>query len=140
MKLLSEMKIYSKDDLSGLVKQFARFGLVGVSNTIISLAIYYAFVFVNHSLYIEGNTVGFMVSVLNAYYWNKKYVFRRSEQGHLQTIFKTYLAYGGTFITGTLLLFLMIEILGISRFLAPIINLIITIPLNFLINKFWAFK
>lgn len=140
MKLFSKLGIQSKQDLHKLAKQFIKFGLVGVSNTVISLAIYYAFVFINPDLYILGNTVGFVVSVLNSYYWNNKYVFEKSEQGHLKTILKTYMAYGGTFILGTILLFLMVEIFGISQYLAPIINLIITIPLNFLINKFWAFK
>lgn len=140
MSSLSKLKIHSKEDFYSFVKQFAKFGMVGISNTAISLAIYYAFIFINPTLYIAGNTVGFIVSVLNSYYWNNKYVFQKSEQGHLKTILKTFMAYGGTFVLGTILLFVMVEILGISKYLAPIINLIITIPLNFLINKFWAFK
>ncbi|MHB8132403.1 MAG: GtrA family protein, partial [Mobilitalea sp.] len=117
-----------------------KFGLVGILNTSISLAIYYVFLFINPTLYVVGNTVGFVVSVLNSYYWNNKYVFKNSEQGHLKTILKTFMAYGGTFVLGTILLFVMVDIFEISKYLAPIINLIITIPLNFLINKFWAFK
>ncbi|MDR3541819.1 MAG: GtrA family protein [Desulfosporosinus sp.] len=140
MSSLSKLKIHSKEDFNSFVKQFAKFGLVGVLNTSISLAIYYAFLFINPTLYILGNTVGFVVSVLNSYYWNNKYVFQKSEQGHSKTILKTFMAYGLTFVLGTILLFLMVEILGIAKYLAPIINLVITIPLNFLINKFWAFK
>ena len=140
MNLLSRLNIHSKEDFYSFINQFTKFGLVGVSNTAISLAIYYAFIFINPALYIVGNTVGFVVSVLNSYYWNNKYVFQKSEQGHLKTILKTFMAYGSTFVLGTILLFVMVEILGISKYLAPIINLIITIPLNFLINKFWAFK
>lgn len=140
MNLLSKLNIHSKEDFYGFIKQFTKFGLVGVSNTAISIAIYYAFIFINLALYIVGNTVGFIVSVLNSYYWNSKYVFRKSEQGHLKTILKTFMAYGSTFVLGTILLFVMVEMLGISKYLAPIINLIITIPLNFLSNKFWAFK
>jgi putative flippase GtrA len=34
----------------------------------------------------------------------------------------------------------MVNYLNISEFIAPILNLIITIPLNFLLNKFWAFR
>lgn len=140
MGLFSKLGIHSKEDAYSLLKQFMKFGFVGVSNTAISLVIYYAFVFINPVLYIVGNTLGFVVSVLNAYYWNNKYVFQKSEQSHLKAIIKTYIAYGSTFVLSTILLFLMVEILGISEYLAPIINLIVTIPLNFLINKFWAFK
>ena len=31
-------------------------------------------------------------------------------------------------------------VLGISKCVAPLINLIISIPLNFIINRYWAFK
>jgi putative flippase GtrA len=136
----SKYSFSRKRDLLDLIKQFIKFGLVGVSNTAISLAIYYVFVYINPSLYLEGNTIGFIISVLNSYYWNNKYVFQKSEQGHLKTLIKTFTAYGGTFILGTALLFVMVELLGISQYVAPIINLVITIPLNFLINKFWTFK
>ena len=28
----------------------------------------------------------------------------------------------------------------VSEFVAPIINLLISVPINFVINKFWAFR
>ena len=140
MRLLSRLNIHSKEEFYHFVQQFTKFGLVGVSNTAISLAIYYTFIVLDPALYIVGNTVGFVVSVLNAYYWNNKYVFKKNEQGHLRTVFKTYMAYGSTFALGTVLLYVMVQMLGVSKVLAPLINLIITIPLNFLLNKFWAFK
>ena len=140
MNLLSRLNIQSKEDFHNFIKQFTKFGLVGVSNNVIYLAIYYTFLFIDPTLYIVGNTVGFIVSVLNSYYWNNKYVFQKSDQGHLKTLSKTFMAYGSTFVLGTILLFVMVDMLGVSKYLAPIINLIITIPLNFLINRFWAFK
>jgi len=121
-------------------RQFIKFGLVGVSNTLISLAIYYTFVLISKDLYIVGNTVGFVVSVLNAYFWNNKYVFKKSQKGNAKPLLKTFISYGCTFLLGTGLLYLMVDIIGISEFIAPIINLIITIPINFLMNRFWAFK
>ncbi len=35
---------------------------------------------------------------------------------------------------------LWVDMLHISEFLAPVINLLFNVPVNFLINKFWAFK
>ena len=140
MNLFSKLGIHCKKDAYSTIKQFIKFGVVGVSNTAISLAIYYIFVFINPSLFIVGNTVGLIVSVLNAYYWNNKYVFTKSKHGHFRLIIKTYIAYGSTFVLSTVLLYLMVMVLGISEYFAPIINLMITIPLNFLINKFWTFK
>lgn len=119
--------------------QFIKFSLVGVSNTIISLAIYYILVLFEIN-YILANTLAFIISVLNSYYWNNRFVFKKSESGHLKPLLKTYIAYGSTFFLTTGLMYIMIEKIGISQLIAPLINLIITVPLNFIINKSWAFK
>ena len=123
----------------GLLKQFVKFGLVGVSNTLLSLAIYYLLVMLDVN-FILANGVAFVLSVLNAYYWNNRFVFRKSTSGHLRPLIRTYLTYGITFLLGTGLLYLMVVQMGISKMIAPLLNLIITIPLNFIINKYWAFK
>jgi putative flippase GtrA len=123
-----------------IARQFIKFGIVGVSNTLISLAIYYTFIFISKDLYNVGYTVGFVVSVLNAYFWNNKFVFKKSEEGNTKPLIKTFISYGSTFLLGMVLLNVMVKHLGISEYIAPIINLLITIPINFLLNRFWAFK
>lgn len=122
--------------------QFLKFGIVGLSNTLVSLAVYYVFLWVNPKLYLVGNVIGWVVSVANAYYWNNKYVFGDGQKGLRQTLkklSKTYLSYGATFVLSTLLLYIEVDILSWSSVISPFVNLIITIPLNFLLNKFWAF-
>lgn len=128
------------DDYIALFKQFIKFGIVGVSNTAISLLVYYFFIWLSKDLYIVGNTVGFTVSVFNAYYWNNKYVFQKGEEGHVKPLLRTFAAYGMTFLMSTGLLYLWVDVLGVSEVIAPIISLLITIPMNFLLNKFWTFK
>ena len=39
-----------------------------------------------------------------------------------------------------ILSYVWIRVFGISRYLAPLINLVVSIPVNFLMNKLWAFK
>lgn len=131
--------INNKKDLLKLIIQFIKFGIVGVSNTLISLLIYYLLIHFKTN-YIVANTIGFIVSVLNSYYWNNKFVFKKSDDGNLKPIIKTFVSYGITFVLSTILLVIMVDYLNISQIIAPILNLIITIPLNFLLNKFWAFK
>lgn len=126
--------------LPDLVRQFVKFGIVGLSNTLISLSIYYIFIFINKDLYLIGNTVGFVVSVLNSYYWNNRFVFKAENRNHIKALSKTFLSYGTTFVLGTVLLIVMVKVLMISEVIAPLLNLIITVPLNFMLNKFWAFK
>lgn len=139
MSLLSKIKS-TENGFVKLVKQFLKFGIVGVSNTLISLSIYYIFIFINPQLYMVGYILGFIISVLNAYYWNNKFVFTKTKQGHLLPLLKTYMSYGITFVAEFFLLIVMVKYLNISEKIAPLINLAINIPLNFLLNKFWAFK
>lgn len=141
MKILEKFNIHDKESFLAFAWQFIKFGIVGLSNTAISLAVYYLFVFISKDLYMLGNVAGFVVSVLNSFYWNNKYVFKTGGKGKLlKKLGRTFVAYGGTFILSTVLLYLEVQVIGINEYLAPLINLCITIPLNFLINKFWAFK
>lgn len=139
MKLLSKFNINSKEDFWKLAIQILKFGIVGLSNTIIALAIYYGLIYIGMH-YIVANTIAFLLSVLNAYYWSNKYVFEKTSDGHKKALIKTYLVYGSTFLLGTVTLFLMVNIMDVSQWIAPIINLLVTIPINFVLNKFWAFK
>lgn len=123
-----------------LAKQFIQFGIVGISNTLISLSIYYLFILINMNWYLIGNTVGFVVSVANSYYWNNKYVFKAAKRNHMKALFRTYMSYGVTFLLGTILLFVMVQFLGILETIAPIINLLITVPANFVLHQFWVFS
>lgn len=124
--------------------QFIKFGIVGVSNTMVAYVIYLICVLLG-THYLVGSIVGFVVSVLNSFYWNNKYVFKNNEasasRSIWKTLLKTFMAYGFTgLILANVLLVVWVDVLNISKIIAPLINLIITIPLNFVINKLWAFK
>ena len=122
--------------------QFVKFGIVGVSNTAISLIVYYIIYWINPEWYMIGNVAGWGISVANAFFWNNKYVFKSQSEGVkqlLKRIGKTYLSYGATFVMSTVFLYVEVDILHWSAVICPIINLVLTIPLNFLLNKFWTF-
>ena len=123
--------------------QFIKFGIVGVSNTLISLLVYYIVLWINEDWYLAGNIGGWVISVANAFFWNERYVFVQQKHDFksvLIRIGKTYLSYGATFLLSTVLLYLEVDVWQWSAVIAPVANLLITIPLNFLLNKFWAFK
>lgn len=131
-----------RNELPKSILQFLKFGIVGISNTLISLAVYYLFLWFDPTLYLLGNIVGWFVSVANAFFWNNKYVFQSKSSdmaAFLKKLGKTYLSYGVTFLLSTVLLYLEVEVLNWSTVVSPVLNLLITIPLNFLLNKFWTF-
>ncbi len=132
------------------MRQFIKFGLVGVSNTIVSYALYALILLVfelAHARfsfdYLVAQIVSFILSVLWSFYWNNRFVFTLQEGENRslgKSLLKTYLVYSitGIFLSGVLLV-VWIQVVGISEFLAPLLNLVITVPLNFLLNKYWAF-
>ena len=129
------------DDAWGGLIQFVKFGVVGLINNAISYVIYIILIMVGIH-YTLASIIGFTVSVLNSYYWNNKYVFK--EEGSRiwwKTLIKTYISYAGTgIVLNNFLLFVWIDMLGISAMVAPLINLVITVPINFIMNKFWAYR
>lgn len=138
----------SEEKLQGIV-QFVKFGIVGASNTVISYVINVLVLLLLKPLnvpwdYIAGNTVAFILSVLWSFYWNNKYVFtvKEGESRNIgRALLKTYISYGFTgIVLNNILSYVWINVLGISKYVAPIINLVISVPLNYIINKLWAFK
>ena len=63
------------------------------------------------------------------------------ERNIVHTLIKTYISYAftGLFLNSILSL-LWVEVFGIPKIIAPIINLLVSVPLNFIMNKFWAFR
>ena len=128
----------------GKIWQFIMYAMVGLSNTIVSYVFFEIFYkAVGLSLEVS-NFLGFSISVVNACYWSNKYVFKAEEgvqRVWWKTFIKTYISYAlFGLIIHTALLKLFVEVWGVSAFVAPIILLFIITPLNFIANKFWAYK
>jgi putative flippase GtrA len=123
--------------------QFIKFGIVGFSNTVISYMIYSVLVYFGLH-YIIASVAAFIVSVLNSFFWNDKYVFKRrsdEKRGFWGALLKTYVSYAFTgLVLNSILLSVFIEILRVDKFIAPLLGLAVTIPLNFVLNRKWAFK
>lgn len=148
--------------------QFIKFGLVGVSNTVVSYAVFFICLHFLHTNAYIASLIGFILSVPNAFFWQNKFVFKESEEKEhrvwWQVLLKTYISYAfsGLFLTEVLLVF-WLQILNISQYMgsavewlngfgiimteakvaetiAPFLNMVITIPINFCINKFWAYR
>ena len=131
-KDLKEKKIYST------LIQFIKFGIVGISNTLISYCTYAVLVWLGVN-FLLSNLIGFVVSVLNSFYWNSRYVFdlnNADTKQKLKALIKTFISYAGTgLVLSSAMLILWIDIVQLSKYIAPIINLIITVPVNFVVNK-----
>lgn len=132
-----------KPDTKDLIKQFIKFGLVGVVNTFTSYAIVNSCYYLLHLHLQLSNAIAFVLSVLVSFTLNSRFVFKKRPQTKRElfgSLLKTYLSYAST---GLILTAILIELecnkLGIPLYIASLMNLVITVPVNFLLNKFWAF-
>lgn len=121
-------------------------------------------------VWIIGSVVSWIVSVLWAYFLQNVFVFRedKTKQKRVwwQTLIKTYISYAftGLFLNNLLLLFwtegidvsshfgwlinmlkgmnltAVADYLSVSSNLGWFLNMLVSIPLNFVINKFWAYR
>ncbi len=134
-----------------LVGQFIKFSLIGLSNTILSYLLYilFLYIFENRGVfprydYLVSSVVTFCICTIWSFYWNNRFTFKRKEgksRNLWNAFFRTAISYSftGLFLQN-LLLYLFVEMAGIAKEIVPFFNLIITVPLNFLMNKYWAFK
>lgn len=141
--LFTKLGVHNTQEFWALFWQFFKFGLVGLSNTAVSMAVYYVFLWINPALYMVGSILGTILSIANAFFWNDRFVFKGNERGlknTLKRLGKTYVSYGGTSVLSNVLLWVEVAAFHVNKAIAPIVNLIITIPLNFIINKLWTFR
>lgn len=155
------------DRIKDIFKQFIRFGLVGISNTAVSYLVY-ALTFRLTDNYFLANVLSWLISVLNAYLWQNIFVFREDSNAQKRVwwkvLLKTYMAYAFTgLFLNNVLLWLWVDIIDISRFAegilsalkehgvsmtgrefagyaGPLLNMVVVIPINFVMNKFWAYR
>lgn len=130
--------------------QFIKFGIVGVSNTLVSYLLNLLCLFLLDKYdvaydYVIANTVAFVLSVLWSFYWNERFVFTEKQDSYqsnrLVRLLKMYLSYGFTgIILNNVLSFLWISVLGISKVIAPLINSAVGVPINYVLNKKWTFE
>lgn len=149
------------------ITEFLKFILVGISNTAVAYIVYgivYYLIFQSVHL---ANFFAFIFSVLNAYFFQKKYVFKDLEKDNKQPwwkiLWKMYVSYAFTgLILTELLLILWFEVIHLENYvgfivdilsginintsnqsiavlIAPAIDSILIIPISFLLNKYWAF-
>ncbi len=144
-KVMSDETAARKNKIQTLteyIKQFISFGLIGGLNTILSLGIYWLVIYLGGH-YLVGSVLGFVITVAISYVLNNLFTFKGDEKPEwsFKTLIKVYASYALTgLILHNILLLLWVEALGINENLAPILNLFFTIPLNFILNKLWAYK
>lgn len=144
-----------------------KFGIVGVFNTIVAQLVY-TIAAVLGCPYLVANATSFIISVFHAYLWQTNFVFKedsnKEKRVWWKVLLKTYASYSftGLFLNSVLLI-VWIDLLRIEDYvhpiteiicsfgfttndydiaviIAPVLNMFINVPINYCLNKFWAYR
>lgn len=129
--------------------QFIKFSLIGISNSII----YYTVEILSYYILLKSNIllsnnhqlkvlvvtiIAFIISVINSYFLNSRYVFHKKKNSLV--FLRMIICYA---LTGLLLspfIKILLSMINIPYWIISLFTLILMLPLNFFINKFWAFN
>ncbi len=132
-----------KKKLKETITQFMKFGIIGAVNTVITYALTNGGYYIFHLHEQICNLISFVITVFIGFMLNGKFVFKEEEEkrSFWKSLFKVYASYSitGLFLNG-LLLFIEEQIFNIPHYIATLMNLVVTVPLNFILNKFWAYR
>ncbi|MFA6422438.1 MAG: GtrA family protein [Candidatus Buchananbacteria bacterium] len=123
------------------LRQVIKFGIVGITNIALDMAIYYFLTRFFHVYYILAATISFIIVVTWSFNLNKRWTFRNQK-----VVKKLRTQYFEFFVVNILILlmnagvlFALVDIFELNDLMAKIVASIIIGLVNFFINKFWTF-
>ena len=122
-------------------EQFIKFALVGCSNSLVCLVVCYFILFCfGEGRYLFGQTLGYIAAVFNSFFWNSKYVFSNHKGNKKIAFGKMCVCNVVVYMLQMGALYLLVDIMAVSEWSAPVLAILIALPVNFLLNKLIAFR
>lgn len=113
-------------------REFIRFVFFGGVNTLLGYFIYVILlIFLSYKV---SFTIAYVSSIFISYYLNSKFVFNREVSLKKALIYPS--VYLIQYLTCMLLLHIFVEILNLSKFIAPILVVLLTVPITYFLSRF----
>jgi putative flippase GtrA len=122
-----------------LLIQFIKFGLVGISNTVITAVVIWLMLKIFGLNDLSANIIGYIAGLTNSFIWNRKWTFR-SKSKIKDTVFKFILIFVISYLLQLGVLFLLLNSLQIDAYWCHLIAMAVYTLVNFVLNKFYTFK
>jgi|SRR3989344_4849568 len=121
--------------------EFIKFAIVGLSNTLIHLAILYFLTEFFGVYYVIASFIGFIVAVTNSFIFNTLWTFNKDIREKTSFRYSKFFVISSfAAITNLGLLYIITEFLGVWYILSQIIATGFSLIVNYLGNKFWTYK
>ena len=122
-----------------VVVQFVKFGIVGVSNTLLTFVIYTLLLKVFGVWYLAASAIGFVVGAVNGFLLNRRWTFA-GHVGDSLTPVRWGVVQGCGLALNLGLLYLFVDDAGIEKLLSQAFATVIVTVLTFLVNRAWTFR
>jgi putative flippase GtrA len=119
--------------------QFVKFGIVGISNTLITFAVYTLLLKVFGVYYLAASAIGFIAGAVNGFLLNRAWTFR-GHVGDALTPVRWAIVQGCGLALNEGLLFLWVAGLGVDKLVAQGLAILIVTTVTFFANRAWTFR
>jgi putative flippase GtrA len=122
-----------------LLVQFVKFGIVGISNTLLTFIVYTLLLKGLGVWYLAASAIGFVVGAVNGFLWNRRWTFR-GHVGDALTPVRWGIVQGCGLVLNLGLLYLFVHDAGLDKLLGQACATAIVTVLTFLANRAWTFR
>jgi putative flippase GtrA len=119
--------------------QFVKFGIVGVSNTLITLAVYTVLLKVFGVWYLAASAIGFAVGATNGFLLNRRWTFRE-HVGDALTPVRWGIVQSGGLAVNEGLLYVFVHDAQLDKLLAQVCATAVVTVTTFVVNRAWTFR
>jgi putative flippase GtrA len=119
--------------------QFVKFGIVGISNTLITFAVYTLLLKVFGVWYIAASAIGFVVGATNGFLLNRKWTFAGHVGDSLTPVRWGIVQTAGLGLNLGLL-YLLVHDGGLDELVAQALATVVVTVSTFFVNRAWTFK
>lgn len=121
------------------VKQAIKYGVVGVSNTLITAIVIWIMMKMLGFSDVVSNITGYIAGVLNSFIWNKQWTFQ-SSAGWVGSAVRFGIVFGICYLLQLGLLMYLNKHLPIDPYYNQLLAMAFYTVINFIMNKFYTFK
>src|ERR1700730_4505985 len=122
-----------------LLVQLMKFGIVGVSNTLLSFAVYTLLLKGFGVWYIAASAIGFIAGATNGFLWNRAWTCR-GHVGDALTPVRWMVVQGTGLFANLGLIYTFVSGAGLDKLLGQACATAIVTVLTFLANRAWTFR
>jgi putative flippase GtrA len=119
--------------------QFIKFGIVGVSNTLLTAGVIWILMKVFHCSDYVSNFIGYIIGLTNSFIWNRKWTFESKTKVSV-TVFKFIVTFAISYAVQLGNLYALLHLTHIDPYYCQLLSIVVYTLINFILNKYYTFK